>query len=92
MVIPSLGMIPGTLHFQGFLKASIIFFTIGVDPNMTTSSTYTMKKPFIIHDIKGLDALISGGTPSLWSTSQAIQRFLQLSQYIWLDHSQFNKQ
>eukprot|EP00975_Prorocentrum_lima_P046574 9734724-Prorocentrum_lima.AAC.1 len=45
MVIPYLGKMPVILHFQGFLKASTIFFTIGVDPNMITPSTYTMKKP-----------------------------------------------
>eukprot|EP00975_Prorocentrum_lima_P041659 8751021-Prorocentrum_lima.AAC.1 len=45
MVIPSLGMMPVTLNFQGFLKASIIVITIYVGPYITTSSTYTMKKP-----------------------------------------------
>eukprot|EP00975_Prorocentrum_lima_P030617 6422247-Prorocentrum_lima.AAC.1 len=45
MVIPSLGRMPVTLHFQGALKASITFFTIDVDPNVIISSTYTVKKP-----------------------------------------------
>eukprot|EP00975_Prorocentrum_lima_P036583 7694670-Prorocentrum_lima.AAC.1 len=45
MVVPSLGMMPATLHIQGSLNASMIFFTIEVYPNMITSSTCTMKKP-----------------------------------------------
>eukprot|EP00975_Prorocentrum_lima_P012706 2691151-Prorocentrum_lima.AAC.1 len=42
---PSLGMMPGTLHFQAFSKKYVICATMDVYPNMTTSSAYTMKKP-----------------------------------------------
>eukprot|EP00975_Prorocentrum_lima_P046668 9753158-Prorocentrum_lima.AAC.1 len=45
MVTSSLGMITVTLHFQGPLKASMIFFAIAVDPNIITSSKYTMANP-----------------------------------------------